>query len=151
GQFVSANPGRAGQDQWETLGAFSKQVGRHHLRTGFDFVRLEPFRDPPIDSVLSVAPSLQGLLDADPLAVTYSNAPRSGGRISTLSLFAQDTVRLGESINVVYGLRWEVTPPTADHVQIPTVSGLWTGTDWKTTHTGDITGTAPWPMRYGQV
>src|SRR5262249_49172125 len=28
---------------------------------------------------------------------------------------------------------------------------LWTGTDWKTTHTGDITGTAPWPMRYGQV
>jgi hypothetical protein len=63
----------------------------------------------------------------------------------------QDAVHLGERLNLVYGVRWEITPPTAQQIYIPTVSGLWTGTNWQTTHSGNIAGTAPWPMRFGQV
>jgi hypothetical protein len=151
GQFVSTADGHARQDQWEARDTASRRIGRHELRVGIDYVLLEPSRDTTLDSVLGVASSLQGLLASDPLAVTYSQAARYGGRVHAISSFAQDTFHVSDSLNLVYGVRWEVTPPTADQVQIPTVSGFWTGAEWQTAHTGDIAGTAPWPMRFGQV
>jgi hypothetical protein len=87
----------------------------------------------------------------DPLAVTYSQAAQYGGQVNALSMFAQDTVHLSDSVNIVYGLRWEVTPPTASQAQNPTFTGLWTGTEWQTVNYAVINGTAPWPMRYGQL
>ena len=151
GQFISSPYGSGRQDQWELRDTLSRRMGRHEFRAGIDYILLEPSRDAVLNSVLGAAFSLQGLLDNDPLAVTYSQAARFGGRIHAVSVFAQDTFHLSESVNLVYGWRWEVTPPSANHVQIPTVSGLWTGTDWQTTHTGDINGAALWPMRYGQI
>ena len=123
---------------------------RHQYRFGWDYARLKPSRNSALTSILGEAPSLQGILDGDPVAVTISQLPQFGGMTQTASIFAQDTFHVSEALNVVYGIRWEFTPPTADQVQIPTISGLWTGTDWTTTHTGNINGTAPWPMRYGQ-
>jgi hypothetical protein len=33
----------------------------------------------------------------------------------------------------------------------PTFSGLWTGSAWQNAYSGDINGTALWPMRWGHV
>jgi hypothetical protein len=151
GQFVSNAFGEGRQDQWELRDALSRRVGRHEFRAGLDYTLLRPSRSSSLSSVLGVARSLEGLLANDPLAVTYSQATQYGGQVNAISLFAQDTVRLTDSLNIVYGVRWEVTPPTAAQPQIPTITGLWTGTEWQTTHYGDINGTAPWPMRYGQL
>jgi hypothetical protein len=151
GQFVSNAFGQSRQDQWELRDTLGRRRGRHEFRAGLDYTLLRPSRDAPLSSVFGVAPSLEGLLANDPLAVTYSQAALYGGQVNAISIFAQDTVQLSDSLNIVYGLRWEVTPPTASQPQIPTITGLWTGTDWQTTHYGDINGTAPWPMRYGQL
>ena len=58
---------------------------------------------------------------------------------------------MSDTFSLVYGLRWEITPPDAVPTQNPTVSGLWTGTQWQTTESGIINGTAPWHMDYAQL
>jgi hypothetical protein len=151
GQFLSSGYGSALQKQWEGRYTYSRAAGRHDIRFGLDYVRLEPSRDIDTYAVLGVAPSIDSLLRGDPLAVTVSNPPRYGGKIHQGSAFAQDSLRIGERLNVVYGLRWEMTPPARAQSAIPTVSGLWTGEDWQTVQTGVENGTAPWPMRYGQI
>jgi hypothetical protein len=150
GQFISGEYGKSRQDQWQLADTISIQVKRHQLRVGLDYVRLKPSRDSALTSILGRAASLQGLFEGDPLAVTISQSPQFGGTTRSASVFAQDTVHVNERLNIIYGIRWEVTPPTATQMQIPTLSGLWTGSAWTTTHTGNINGTATWPMRYGQ-
>lgn len=150
GQVTWGDFGRVRQDQWEARDTVSRQAGNHQVRAGIDFIHLQPSRQFPLTSARATAPSLQGLLEGAPLPVTYTHLERFGGSVSVISLFVQDTVRVSEWFNVMYGLRWELTPPTAEQVTIPTVTGLWTGTDWETMFAGDINGTAPWPMRYHQ-
>ncbi len=149
GQFLTGDAGlTARQGQWEFRDTVSTEIRRHQLRFGLDYIRLQPARSYPLTSILGEAPSLESLLQGDPLTVTISQLPQFGSRVQVGSLFAQDTFRVNENLNLVYGVRWELTPPGA-LVPIPTVSGLWSGSDWITQNTG-INGTAPWPMRYGQ-
>jgi hypothetical protein len=109
------------------------------------------WRGGAIDTILGSASSLQGVLDGDPIAVTYSRPAQYGGAITAVSLFAQDTFHVSDTLSLVYGLRWELTPPGTVPTQNPTVSGLWTGTQWQTTESGIINGTAPWHMDYAQL
>jgi hypothetical protein len=150
GQFIFGDYGRIRQDQWQFSETVSVQIRRHQFRAGFDYVDLNPSRDAPLTSILGEVSSLQGLLQGNPLAVTLSQLPRSGSNVRTASFFAQDTFPITDRLNVVYGFRWEVTPPSVSKVQIATASGLWTGTGWATTNAANINGAAPWPQRYGQ-
>ncbi len=149
GQFILGGYGRSRQDQWELSDTMSRSVARHQFRAGLEYLRLRPSRDTPLASFLGTAPSLQALLAGDTLAITITQSPKYGSEVQIGSFFAQDTFRLAENLNLIYGVRWELTPPVGQ-LEIPTVSGLWTGTNWKTTRSGDIKGAAPWPMRYGQ-
>jgi len=109
------------------------------------------WRESASAAVLAAAPNLQTLLTAGPLAVNYALMPQDGGTVRTLSLFAQDTFRAGERLSITYGLRWEVTPPISTASRIPMVSGLWTGSDWRSVYSRDVDQTGPWPMRFGQI
>jgi hypothetical protein len=151
GQYVSDDSGIALQTQWELRDSISRGMGRHQFRAGFDGLRMGQWRGGAIDTILGSASSLQGILNGDPIAVTYSRPAQYGGSITAVSLFAQDAFHLSDSMSVVYGLRWEITPPGAVPTQNPTVSGLWTGTEWQTTQTGIVNGTAPWHMDYAQL
>ncbi|HXJ38282.1 MAG TPA: TonB-dependent receptor [Bryobacteraceae bacterium] len=153
GQFISGGwGGRTTQHQWETRETYSNTKGRHELRTGADYIGLQPSRGQGTYAVLGVESSLQNLIENQPLAVTVSSTPESGGTVHQVSLFAQDTFRLNEKLSLLYGIRWDLTPPVVTAGQTPAVSGLWTGTEWKgTTYAADINGAAPWPMRWGQV
>jgi hypothetical protein len=151
GQFISDSSGRGRQEQWELRDTLSHRAGRHDLRAGLDYILLRPSRDYGIESILGTASSLQSLLNNDPLTVTYSLAAAYGGNVHAGSLFWQDTFHVNDGLTVVYGARWDVTPPTGKRVEIPTVSGFWDGTTWRTAQSGDINGAAPWPMRYSQL
>jgi len=151
GQYVSDDSGIALQTQWELRDSISLQRGRHQFRAGFDGLRMGQWRGGAIDTVLGSASSLQGILNGDPIAVTYSRPAQYGGPIAAVSLFAQDTFHLSDTLSVVYGLRWEITPPGAVPAENPTVSGLWTGTEWQTTQSRIVNGTAPWHMDYAQL
>ena len=151
GQFVFGDYGKTRQDQWEFSDTISVQKRRHQFRAGADYISLKPSRGAALTSILGEASSLQNLLQGNPIAITFTQLPRYGNKVQVVSLFAQDTFRVNEKLNIVYGIRWELTPPSTSQVQIPTVSGHWTGTDWTTTNAGNIDATAPWPMRYGQL
>jgi hypothetical protein len=150
GQFISYGSGSAHQDQFEGREAVSKSIGRHQFRAGVDYIQLHPERNPATYAVLGAAASLQSLLDNQPIAITVSSPVQNGGRIQEISAFAQDTYRLRENLNLMYGLTWDITPPSRTATQIPTFSGLWTGNEWQNTYSGEINAAAPWPMRWGQ-
>jgi hypothetical protein len=118
GQFVSNASGLGRQDQWELRDTISRHMGRHDLRAGLDYILLRPSRSPGLESILGTASSLQSLLNNDPLVVTYSLAAAYGDNVHIGSVFWQDTFHVGEGLNIVYGLRWEVTPPTGKQVRM---------------------------------
>jgi hypothetical protein len=151
GQYVSGDSGIALQTQWELRDSIAREMGRHQLRAGIDALRMGQWRGGAIDTILGSASSLKSVLDGDPLAVTYSRPSQYGRAIFAGSLFAQDTFHVSDTLSLVYGLRWELTPPGTVSTQNPTVSGLWTGTQWQTTEIGIINGTAPWHMDYAQL
>src|SRR5262249_19692971 len=149
GQFLSNGGGAARQDQFEMRETFSKTIGRHEFRTGVDYPRLHPSRALGTFAVLGVAPSLESLLEKQPLAVTVSS-PAQNGRIHEISAFAQDTYRLSDRLSLLYGLAWHITPPTHT-LQVPAFSGFWTGSDWQNLYSDHVNVAAPWPMRWGQI
>ncbi len=151
GQFVGGVLGSPRQDQFEIRQTLAKSTEAHDLRAGADYTRLEPSRDSGSVSILAQAASLQGVLSGDPLPVNYAIMSRHGGRIHTFSLFAQDTWHASARLSLVYGVRWELTPPTSPQIQVPSAAGIWQAGGWQFVQTGDIFGTAPWPMRFGQV
>jgi hypothetical protein len=151
GQYISGSSGRAIETQWEVRDSVSRESGRHQLRAGFDGLRMGQWRGGAIDTALGSASSLQGVLDGDPIAVTYSRPAQYGGAIMALSLFAQETFHVNDALSLVYGMRWEITPPGTVMRANPTVSGLWTGSAWQTTEVGNVYGTAPWHMDYAQL
>ncbi len=153
GQFISSGMGTARQSQWELRNTVAKVTGAHQIRAGFDAFSLSQARGQSVATILGSTPSLTDLLDNDPVAVTYSQvAPYGDGPVYTASFFAQDTFSLSRTLSLVYGLRWEFTPPaTFETYPNPTVTGLWNGTTWQTLYQGySVNGPGPWPMNYRQ-
>lgn len=151
GEFMSGEYGKTSQTQWNMGHTLAIQANRHQFRIGWEYLRLTPSRSAPLISVLGSATSLQSLLNGNPLAVAITESPRTGSTSQNLALYAQDTVQLARGLTVVYGIRWEITPPTAGRSQFNAVSGLWSGSNWTTVGSGNTTGEAPWPMHYGQI
>ncbi|MGH9656781.1 MAG: carboxypeptidase-like regulatory domain-containing protein [Bryobacteraceae bacterium] len=151
GQFILGDYGRTEQDQWEIRETSSIQKQRHEIQVGFDYLLLQPSREAPLTSIFGEASSLQSLLNARPFNVTVSELPKRGSNVNIASLFVQDRYRVAPNLNIIYGTRWELTPPTSAPSQIPTVSGLWTGSKWATIHVGNVVGRAPWHVNYEQI
>ena len=150
GQFISYGAGAARQYQSEVRETFAKTIGHHEFRAGVDYIHLKPSRNFGAAAVLGVAPSLEGLLQNQPLAVTVSY-PANHGRVYEIPAFAQDTYRVSDRFNLLYGLLWEITPPTHS-LHVDTLSGFWTRSDWQNEYAGNnVNVAAPWPMRWGQI
>jgi hypothetical protein len=151
GQFLQGSAGSPRQDQWEFRDVVSRQHGNHQIRLGLNAVRRAPSRSQPIDSIRGAVSSLNALAAGESLALTVSQIPAFASKFYAGSLFAQDTVRLSDALSMVYGLRWEITPPSASPWATPTVSGIWRQGQWQTIREGDISAAANWPMRYAQL
>jgi len=151
GQFVQGAAGSPRQDQWELRDVVSRQHGNHQIRLGLNAVRRAPSRSQPIDSIRGAVSSLDALAAGESMALTVSQIPAFASKFYAGSLFAQDTVRVSDALSLVYGLRWEVTPPSASPWATPTVSGIWRQSQWQTIRDGDISAAANWPMRYAQL
>lgn len=151
GEFMSGEYGKTSQTQWGVGHTVAIQGNHHQVRIGWEYLRLTPSRSEALTSVLGAATSLQALLDGDPLAVTITQSPRTGATSHSVALFAQDTMRLAHGLNVLFGVRWEITPPIGGRSQFDAISGLWSGSKWTSVGSGNAVGEAPWPMRYNQL
>ncbi len=156
GQAISGQSGQSTQHQWEGAYNIAKNAGRHDFRAGGDYVRLMP-NDGVFNGTLSVvSPGISALLAGDPLGVTISSFPLYGPIIQKTSLFAQDTFRVSERLNVLLGLRWELTNPFNTYYRYPSsyfpYVGYWNGLGTDPRELGGVylLGGSRWPMRYRQ-
>lgn len=150
GQFVSGDFGGVRQDQWNTKYCFSKIHGRHQWKAGIEYLGLAPSREAAVTSLLGNAGSLQGLLNGEPISLVTAWGPTGGANVHLGSVFAQDEVRIGRSLSIVYGLRWEVTVPLQSSVRYFTgPSMFWNGAEWL--RPAFYPQSLPWPMRFGQI
>ncbi len=157
GQVLSGQEGDSVQRQWEAAYTGAKQFGRHDLRAGADFIELLPktLNGANIPTVSVVAENVAGLLAGDPIGVTLSAGRFAGasGRIPIGSLFVQDTFKAGDRLDILYGLRWEITHPSDSGYSTVFDFGPWNGLGTSFNETASVynINRIYWPMRYGQV
>lgn len=157
GQLVYGTSDGSFQNQWEGRYIAGCQAGRHDLRAGTDYIRLAPRRESAngAETTALTSPGLDSLVEGQPLAVTQSTGLAVGINVAVpiASVFAQDTFRVNGRLSLLYGLRWEVTPPvnTQFTPNFPYV-GTWGGPGTKPSFLSQVTdvGLSRWPMRYGQ-
>ena len=133
GQLVSGTAESTNQNQWESAYTFSKQLGRHEFRFGGDYIRLIP--DTLIgrfggSTISVVSAGVEPLLAGGPLGLTSSLGKPiiDHGQISIGSSFVQDTFHPNSALSILFGLRWEITPPssTISPTYLNSI-GTWTG------------------------
>lgn len=158
GQLVSGTAERTYQNQWEGVYTFAKEWGRHESRFGADYIHLVP--DTQVGSFAglnsAVSAGIEPLLAGIPLGFTVSEGKPSitSGQISIGSAFAQDTVRFNR-LSMLFGLRWEVTPPSSRLASENYVNliGKWAGPGTPVSTNGDLPplNQSSWPMSYTQL
>jgi hypothetical protein len=100
--------------QWNIVDTFSLGLGKHQLKFGFDYRRIQsPLlpSSPYVSGIfLSGASVLRGLAD---IAVLYKLLPATPVFNETAA-FAQDEWHLRPGLTVSGGIRWEVNPPPSE-------------------------------------
>ena len=158
GQLVSGTAERTYQNQWEGAYTFSKQWGRHEFRFGGDYLRLLPSTLAGRDGTTSaVSAGVESLLAGVPLGLTISDGKPIiyVERISIGSAFLQDSFHVNDRLSLMYGLRWEVTPPINTTVAETYLNSIatWTGPGAPADGSGfgARLSRSTWPMSYTQL
>jgi hypothetical protein len=106
----NANYGR----QWNLIDTTAIEFGRHHLKVGIDYRRIESPLHPASPNVAAYYFSPASVLSnsADYLGVykTLSATPV----FNETAAFVEDTWQLGTHLNLDMGIRWEVDPPPTE-------------------------------------
>ncbi len=156
--IVGTTPAQAGENQFAGNYGIARHGPKHELRAGFAYEVLDlqgsSLPLPSGNSISIVAPGIEALLAGNPLGLTFSSGAGPDTTFQRCSGFAQDTVRMTDRLDLLMGLRWEVTEPDSQWA-VPGnfVAGYWNGV-----------GSAPvqlrypypiiessWPSHWGQV
>jgi hypothetical protein len=159
GQVVSGVPESTYQNQWEGVYTASRRWGRHDLKFGADYMPLDhsTSANPDAGAISAVSTSVESLLAGTPLGITASSGI-SGiyhEQISIGSAFAQDTFHVSDRLSIIYGLRWELTPPTNSTFSESFITsfGTWAGPGTAANLSGLDAGLgkSTWSMNYRQL
>jgi len=159
GQLVSGAPESTYQNQWEGVYTVSRRWAGHDLKLGADYVRLahSTSANPDTGAISAVSTSVESLLAGMPLGITASSGKSSiySEEISIGSVFAQDTFHVSDRLSIIYGLRWELTPPTNSTLSESYITsfGTWAGPGTAANLSGLYAGLGKsrWSMNYRQL
>jgi hypothetical protein len=132
GQNISGQTGMIRQRQQEVSYSIAKTLGRHTFRAGADYVKLSPSQYVSNNTLSVVSQGIDALLAGVPLGITHSYFDGPFYNTYQYPFFVQDTVHSSDRLQLLFGLRWEMTPPTfaaANGYPAPSSSfvGYWKG------------------------
>ncbi len=149
GELVDGPAARNLQRQINLVDTVTAQTGKHSLKFGVDYRRLTPVFEP--------LRYTEGAFFGDvPTAasgnVSFSLSSLSQGatfRFQNLSFFAQDTWRMGDRLNLTYGVRWDTdfSPSTLSGPAAIAVTGF-NPSDWSHLAIAP-SGTPPFQTKFG--
>jgi hypothetical protein len=95
--------------QWNLTDGLTVQLGRHRMKWGVDYRKLDPFfaRGPQLYYFFFDATAVE----ANNPEITLASTFRNGNPLyENFSAFAQDEWKIGERLSLSMGLRWELDP-----------------------------------------
>lgn len=136
------------QRQFNLVGDAGIEVGTHQLKFGLDYRQLLLKREPALADIQYSITSLQNFA-ATGVADRISTFALRPGKLGfhAVSLFGQDTWRVGQRLAVTYGVRWEFDP--APRGEDGTILAAWTNVDDPATTALAPAGAPLWKSRFG--
>ena len=100
------------QKQWNFVDNFEIVRGRHQLKFGFDYRRLNPGHGGPEQYRQQfIFTSEQQVLNNQAASAIVTNSQNFQMIFPAYAVFAQDTWQLRQNLVLTYGVRWDVAPP----------------------------------------
>lgn len=102
------------QRQWNVIDTVTALAGHHTFKFGVDYRHLKTLLTPPDVEPYAYFSAPQQMVSGypgTPLVIRYLSATPL---FNQTALFAEDEWRLSPTVNLSYGLRWELSPPPTE-------------------------------------
>jgi Carboxypeptidase regulatory-like domain/TonB-dependent Receptor Plug Domain len=96
--------------QWNFRDSFSFEQRNHHIKLGVDERHLSIGIDPPSFSVLADFFDRNSIVNGEPTDTVITKASPANAVLNEFSAFAEDSWQATKSLNLSFGLRWDVDP-----------------------------------------
>jgi hypothetical protein len=141
GQVVNGAESVQRQTQWHAASTLHIARGAHQVRVGVDWRRLSPRRRDTEGNLSVIAESLTDFAQNQNLWTATSSRLDRSSTLSEVSVFVQDTWRLGRTLTATLGARWELAPaPNTNSLTENPFSGV----------ASEVI-SAVWPMRWDNI
>jgi len=157
GQTIAGQSFSDSQHQWTFTDIFTRHGAKQDIRIGAEYSDLKAGEQPLNRSVAIAAEGIEALLAGVPLGFTAAFTSLTGRNIQHASAFVQDSLHLSRDLDLLLGVRWELTisPFTAGTINNSVsynLLGIWPGVGAPSTIVSDFapeTG-SKWPRSYTQ-